>query len=100
MSRLISSIVVSWSAVSANGKASSSSRCHGVSGPNAWPFDAMRAEYSFTRSTAMSRTALRAFDLAADQSEPPIFDSVGFSPPTYRESWSSWSVGTKSLSPG
>ena len=32
MSALTSSTVVSWSGVSANGKASSSSRCHGVSG--------------------------------------------------------------------
>ena len=44
MSAFTSSIVCSWSGVSANGNASSSSRCQGVSGPNAWPFDAMRAE--------------------------------------------------------
>ena len=35
MSALISSIVCSWSGVSANGNASSSSRCQGVSGPKA-----------------------------------------------------------------
>ena len=100
MSALISSIVCSWSGVSANGNASSSSRCHGVSGPNAYPFAAMRAEYSLTSSTAMSRTALRALPFAAAQSLPPIFDSVGASPPTYLLKRSSWSVGTYSLSPG
>lgn len=100
MSALISSIVCSWSCVSAKGNASSSSRCHGVSGPKAWPLAAMRAEYSLTSSTAMSRTALRALPLACAQSLPPIFESVGPSPPTYFDSRSSWSVGTKSLSPG
>ena len=44
MSAFTSSMVCSWSGVSANGNASSSSCCHGVSGPNAWPFAAMRAE--------------------------------------------------------
>ena len=44
MSALISSIVWSWSRVSANGNASSSSRCQGVSGPKACPLAAMRAE--------------------------------------------------------
>ena len=37
MSALTSSIADSWSGVSVNGKASSSSRCHGVSGANACP---------------------------------------------------------------
>ena len=37
MSALTSSIAASWSGVSWNGKASSSSRCQTVSGPNAWP---------------------------------------------------------------
>ncbi|CPU65258.1 Uncharacterised protein [Mycobacteroides abscessus] len=35
MSALTSSIVASWSGVSTYANASSSSRCHGVSGPNA-----------------------------------------------------------------
>lgn len=48
----------------------------------------------------MSRTALRALPFAADQSEPPILDRAGASPPTYFVSWSSCSVGMKSLSPG
>ena len=82
MSALTSSMVVSWSGVSTNGNASSSSRCHGVSGPNACPLLAIRAEYSFTSSTAMSRTARRALPFAADQSLPPILLSVGASPPT------------------
>ncbi len=37
MSALTSSIAAIWSTVSVNGNASSSSRCHGVSGANAWP---------------------------------------------------------------
>ena len=44
MSALTSSMVVSWSGVSTNGNASSSSRCHGVSGGNACPLLAIRAE--------------------------------------------------------
>src|SRR5665647_1949113 len=44
MSALTSSMVVSWSGVSANGNDSSSSRCQGVSGPNAWPLLAIRAD--------------------------------------------------------
>ncbi len=43
MSSLTSAMVVSWSGVSAYGKASSSSRCQGVSAPKAWPGAAMRA---------------------------------------------------------
>jgi hypothetical protein len=38
--------------------------------------------------------------LVLAQSEPPILDSAGVSPPTYRVTWSSWSVGTNSRSPG
>ena len=37
----------------------------------------------------MSRTALRARPFACAQSLPPIFESVGASPPTYFESRSS-----------
>ncbi len=43
MSSFTSAIVVSWSGVSAYGKASSSSRCQGVSGPKVCPGAAMRA---------------------------------------------------------
>ena len=43
MSRLTSSMTVSWSGVSTYAKASSSSRCHGVSGPKAKPGAAWRA---------------------------------------------------------
>ena len=82
ISAFTSSMVVSWSGVSTNGKASSSSRCHGVSGEKANPGAAMRAEYSLTRSTASSRTALRALPLVAAQSEPPILESAGESLPT------------------
>ena len=100
MSALTSLMVVSWSGVSMYGNASSSSRCHGVSGPKAWPREAIRAEYSRISSPAISLTALRALDLVFAQSAPPILHSAGVSPPTYRVTWSSWSVGTKSRSPG
>ena len=50
MSRLTSSTVESWSGVSTNGKASSSSRCHGESGPKACPLVACRAAYSLISS--------------------------------------------------
>ena len=43
MSALTSSIAESWSGVSVNGNASSSSRCHGVSLANAYPGAAWRA---------------------------------------------------------
>ena len=82
MSALTSSIVVSWSGVSMYGNACSSSRCHGVSGPKAWPLDAMRAEYSRISSLAISLTAFLALRLVLFQSAPPILDSDGASPPT------------------
>ena len=44
MSALTSSIVESGSGVSTYANASSSSRCHGVSGLKAWPCVATRAE--------------------------------------------------------
>jgi len=43
MSSLTSAMVVSWSGVSAYGKASSSSRCQGVSGAKECPGAAIRA---------------------------------------------------------
>ena len=43
MSALTSSMAANWSGVSVYGKASSSSRCHGVSGPKACPCVAIRA---------------------------------------------------------
>ena len=82
MSFLTSSMVVSWSGVSMNGNAPSSSPCHGVSGANAWPREAMRAEYRRMSSPAISRVARLALDLVCAQSEPPILDSDGVSPPT------------------
>ena len=82
MSCLTSSIAVSWSTVSVKGNASSISRCHGVSGPNARPGADCRLAYSWTSSVAISRTALRALRLVFCQSAPPILDSVGASPPT------------------
>jgi hypothetical protein len=45
-------------------------------------------------------TALRALVFVFFQSDPPSLFNVGSSPPTYREMSSSWSVGTKSRSPG
>ena len=77
MSALTSSMAPSWSGVSWNGKASSSSRCQTVSGPKAWPLVAMRAEYSRISSAAICLTALRALPLVFFQSAPPSFDSAG-----------------------
>ena len=77
MSRLTSSTLASWSGVSTYGKASSSSRCQGVSGAKAWPLVACRAAYSLISSAAICRTALRARPLRLAQSEPPSRSSVG-----------------------
>ncbi len=44
MSAFTSSMVCTWSGVSTNGNASSSSCCHGVSALKAYPLAAMRAE--------------------------------------------------------
>src|SRR6266516_4754174 len=66
MSRLISSTLASWSGVSTYGKASSSSRCHGVSGPNACPFVACLAAYSLISSAAIlidARQLVRRLDV-------------------------------------
>ncbi len=82
MSAFTSSTVLSWSGVSWNGNASSSSRCQGVSGPNAKPFVACRAAYSLISSAAISRTALRARLLRLVQSPPPSRSRLGCSPPT------------------
>ena len=82
MSALISSTAVSWSGVSVKGKASSSSRCQGVSGPKAWPGEAIRAEYSRTSSAAISRTFLRTLAFWRSHSRLPRRDSLGCSPPT------------------
>ena len=82
MSCFTAAIAAIWSSVSTNGKLSSNSCCHGESGANAWPGAVARFAYSSTSSLAISRTAARAFFLVFFQSEPPIFDKVGFSPPT------------------
>ena len=50
MSALTSSMARCWSGVSSKGKASSTSRCHGVSGANAWPGLASRRRYRTTSS--------------------------------------------------
>src|SRR6478609_3873951 len=51
-------------------------------------------------SPAISLTAFFALPLVLAQSLPPILLSVGASPPTYLVTWSSWSLGTYSRSPG
>src|SRR5699024_3116858 len=51
-------------------------------------------------SPAISRTAARAFFLVFFQSDPPIFDRCGDSPPVYFDSMSSESIGTHSWSAG
>ncbi|CFR36548.1 Uncharacterised protein [Mycobacterium tuberculosis] len=94
MSALTSSMAVSWSTVSVKPNASSSSACHGVSGENACPGLACRLAYSETSSPAISRTARRALVLVLAQSLPPSRLSAGACPPTYRDSWSSESIGT------
>ena len=99
MSDLMSTIAVRWSGVSTNGKASSISRCHGVSCPKAWPSALTRFWYSTTSSWAISRTADLTRPLALAKSLPPSRCSVGASPPTYWRSVSIWSDGTYSLSP-
>ena len=81
MSAFTSSITRSWSGVSSCGKASSSSACHGVSGPNACPGTDIRTVYRRTSSPAMSRTARLTFAVALVQSEPPIRMIRGDSPP-------------------
>ena len=68
MSALTSSIAAIWSCVSVYGNASSSSRCHGVSGANACPGADARAAYSCTSLAAICRTALRARPLVLAQS--------------------------------
>ena len=100
MSPFTASMASIWSSVSTKGKLSSISRCHGESAANAWPGAACRLAYSSTSSPAISRTAARAFFLVFFQSDPPIFDRVGFSPPTYRDSMSRLSMGTYSWSAG
>ncbi len=71
-----------------------------MSGPNAYPLDAMRAEYSRISSLAISLTAFLALRLVLFQSAPPILDNDGASPPTYVLTWSSCSVGTNNRSRG
>ena len=81
MSRLTSAIARSWSSVSTKGKDDSISSCHGVSGPKACPSTARRRRYSSTSSAATSPAAARARARVRCQSAPPIFESVGDSPP-------------------
>ena len=81
MSCFTSAMAWSWSRVSWYSKASSSSRCQGVSGAKGWPGAVIRRRYSSTSSWAISCTALRTRALAAAQSEPPMRDTVGVSPP-------------------
>ncbi|CNV72457.1 Uncharacterised protein [Mycobacterium tuberculosis] len=65
-----------------------------MSGENACPGLACRLAYSETSSPAISRTARRALVLVLAQSLPPSRLSAGACPPTYRDSWSSESIGT------
>ena len=81
MSCLTSSIAVSWSPVSSCGNASSSSCCHGVSGPNVCPGTDMRTLYRRTSSPAMSFTARLTLVVALTQSDPPSRCRRGASPP-------------------
>ena len=80
--------------VSTYENASSNSRCHGVSGENAKPGALVRAAYKRINSPAISFTAFFARDFALIQSAPPMRWIAGASPPTYRVTCSSASVGT------
>ena len=82
-SALTSSIAVTWSPVSSCGNASSSSICHGVSGPYGGRSIDIRTEYSRTSSPAMSLTARLTRPVVRAQSLVPRRDSRGVSPPTY-----------------
>ncbi len=82
MSALTSSMAPIWSGVSVYGNASSSSRCQGVSGENAYPGADVRAAYSRISSPAICLTALRARPFAFCQSAPPRRCTLGASPPT------------------
>ena len=81
MSALTSAMASSWSSVSTKPKDDSISACHGVSGPKAWPATARRRRYRSTSSSATSPAAARARARVRCQSAPPIFESVGDSPP-------------------
>ena len=59
MSSFTSSMACSWSGVSSYGNASSISRCHGVSGPKAWPGVAGAGGRGPRAPAAISRTAAR-----------------------------------------
>ena len=93
MSARTSSIARSWSTVSVNGNSASTSCCQGVSGAKAWPGVSARARYSATSSAAISPAAAFARAVVRCQSAPPIFESVGVSPPEYAVIASIWSVG-------
>ena len=82
MSALTSLMVVSWSGRLHVREGFLELPLPGVSGPKAWPREAIRAEYSRMSSPAISLTALRALDLVLAQSAPPILLSTGVSPPT------------------
>ncbi len=97
MSPFTSSIAASWSGVSSNGNASSTSCCQGVSSANAWPGVASRWRYSTTSSSAISCTALRTLARCRSKSAPPIRFSDGDSPPVYLRTNPTWSVGTYTL---
>ncbi|CAB4335271.1 unannotated protein [freshwater metagenome] len=81
-------------------KASSNSRCQGVSGEKAKPGELVRAAYKRINSPAICFTALRARPLAFCHSPLPIRCTVGDSPPMYLLTCSNVSVGTKTRSPG
>ncbi len=84
MSRLISSMDVTWSRVSVNSKASSNSRCQLLSGENPKPSAILRAAYSFNNSSAMSRIRALMRVFVRDHVAPPIRSSAGRASPAPR----------------
>ena len=101
MSSLTSSIASSWSGVSTYGKASSSSRCHGVSGAEgvAGGGHPGAVELDEAGGDLLDRLLRPALALGPVGAAEPV-EASGASPPTYLVTSSSWSVGTKTRSPG
>ena len=84
MSRLMSAMAMIWSGVSVNSKASSNSRCQGVSAEKAKPGAALRSAYNSSSLSAMSVSDLRTRDLRVAQALPPKRSSAGLAPSTTR----------------
>ena len=83
MSSFTSATACIWSGVSSYGKASSTSRCQGVSGAKACPAAAALARWTSTTCSARTEASRRTRLRVAAQSPPPIRLTLGDSPPVY-----------------